>query len=360
MRAALAVGVAVAVDAGDVVALRCRSRRSAAGPRCAGTSCRTSPSSNWRPTPPSPVAPWQLAQLLYTSAPTPSGPVATSGGSVSARTYMNSHSGIRLSAAIAQNGIFLRRLAAATYGGSGFGGGAGAGAAAALRAAGPLGGGGARPVRRRRWWPAPAAGASAAAGRRRRRHPSPRAARRSRERFSRCSGISVTRRHDRRPPHAASGKQATVGSESPATRRHADVRGGTTGCHGARAHLCTTCAEPEHWRARLHFEPDVRCDYGSCKRSRAASHHRTDGRRAAIRTPDRHQTTNENGKATASAMLAIDILKWPGVNVAVPGVVHRRRSLLTLAVIPYGKRRPVGKPIVVGRGDARRRSTPSA
>ena len=39
--------------------------------------------------------------------------MATSGGSVTERTYMNSHSGIRLSAIIAQNGIFLRFLAAA-------------------------------------------------------------------------------------------------------------------------------------------------------------------------------------------------------------------------------------------------------
>ena len=69
----------------------------------------------------------------------PSGPEATSGGSVTERTYMNSQIGIRLSAAIAQNGIFGRDLAAATYGGSGLGGGGGAGAAAALRAAGPDG-----------------------------------------------------------------------------------------------------------------------------------------------------------------------------------------------------------------------------
>ena len=34
--------------------------------------------------------------------------------------------------------------------------------------------------------------------------------------------------------------------------------------------------------------------------------------------------------------------------------------VLTLAVIPYGKRRPVGKPLVVGRGDARLASTSSA
>ena len=45
---------------------------------------------------------------------------------------MNAQIGINDSAAIAQNGIFARDLAAATYGGSGFGGGASAGAAAGL------------------------------------------------------------------------------------------------------------------------------------------------------------------------------------------------------------------------------------
>ena len=106
---------------------------------------------------------------------------------------MNTHSGSRLSADIAQNGIFLRRLAAATYGGSGFGGGGGGrqrgglarrpdrsvAAAAAAGVAAPVVAGvaaGASP---------PLAAASSP--------PSPRAARRSRDRFSRCSGISVTR-----------------------------------------------------------------------------------------------------------------------------------------------------------------------
>ena len=54
---------------------------------------------------------------------------------------MKTHIGIRLSAAIAQNGIFGRALAAATYGGSGFGGGGGAaGAGRPCAAAGPVGG----------------------------------------------------------------------------------------------------------------------------------------------------------------------------------------------------------------------------
>src|SRR6478736_4138931 len=108
-----------------------------------GNVCSTLPLSSSRPTPPSPALPWQLAQLLETSAPTPTGPVATFGGVVIARTYMNIHSGRMLNAIIAQTGIFLRVFAAAMYGGSGFGGGGGAAAAAALRGVGPLGGGGA-------------------------------------------------------------------------------------------------------------------------------------------------------------------------------------------------------------------------
>jgi len=46
-------------------------------------------------------------------------------------------------------------------------------------------------------------------------------------------------------------------------------------------------------------------------------------------------------------MLAIDILKWPGVSV--PFLTSFIAAiLLTLAVIPYGKRRPVGKPVSWG------------
>ena len=46
-------------------------------------------------------------------------------------------------------------------------------------------------------------------------------------------------------------------------------------------------------------------------------------------------------------MLAIDILKWPGVSV--PFLTSFFLAIaLTLAVIPYGKRRPVGKPLTWG------------
>jgi len=46
-------------------------------------------------------------------------------------------------------------------------------------------------------------------------------------------------------------------------------------------------------------------------------------------------------------MLAIDILKWPGVSV--PFLASFIISLvLIFAVIPYGKRRPVGKPVTWG------------
>lgn len=46
-------------------------------------------------------------------------------------------------------------------------------------------------------------------------------------------------------------------------------------------------------------------------------------------------------------MLAIDITKWPGMNQAF--IVSFIITMgLTLAVIPYGKRRPVGKPLTWG------------
>jgi hypothetical protein len=46
-------------------------------------------------------------------------------------------------------------------------------------------------------------------------------------------------------------------------------------------------------------------------------------------------------------MLAISISKWPGVNVAFLASFIAS-IVLTLAIIPYGKRRPVGKPISWG------------
>src|SRR5262245_50166454 len=94
-----------------------------------GNVLSTSPSASGRPEPPPPVPPWQLAQLEYASAPIPSGGSATSGGRVSARTYMSAQIGIRLSAASGQNGSLARAFAAAMYGGSGFGGGGAGGAA---------------------------------------------------------------------------------------------------------------------------------------------------------------------------------------------------------------------------------------
>ncbi len=124
---------------------------------------------------------------------------------------MNIQIGSRLSAPIAQNGIFGRRLAAAMYGGSGGGGGGGAAAAAALRGVGPEGAAGAAsPV---------VAGVAVAAG-----SPlgaasppsdeelSPSAARRSRERFSRCSGISVMSAANGRSAERAPASRTTMGS----------------------------------------------------------------------------------------------------------------------------------------------------
>ena len=39
-----------------------------------GNVFRTSPLLSWRPTPPPPVLPWQLAQVANTVLPSPSGP----------------------------------------------------------------------------------------------------------------------------------------------------------------------------------------------------------------------------------------------------------------------------------------------
>src|SRR6187401_1233843 len=94
--------------------------------------------------PPSPAPPWQLEQFaVNTSAPAPIGPSTVASDGVSERAYMNTHNGMMLSVAIAQNGIFLRRFAAAMYGGSGLTGGAAgaafAGPAAFAAAAGAAG-----------------------------------------------------------------------------------------------------------------------------------------------------------------------------------------------------------------------------
>ena len=110
---------------------------------------------------------------------------------------MKAQIGIRLSAASAQIGIFGRAFAAAMYGGSGFGGGGAGGALGGWRPGGPLGAaaaGAVSPV------VAGAAGCASVAGVSPPSSPppSPSAARRSFERRSRCSGTSVTRRHDRR------------------------------------------------------------------------------------------------------------------------------------------------------------------
>ena len=46
-------------------------------------------------------------------------------------------------------------------------------------------------------------------------------------------------------------------------------------------------------------------------------------------------------------VLAIDVLKWPGMNVAFLTSLFAA-TVLTLAAIPYGKRRPIGAPFSWG------------
>ena len=46
-------------------------------------------------------------------------------------------------------------------------------------------------------------------------------------------------------------------------------------------------------------------------------------------------------------VLAVDVLKWPGVNMAFLASLLAS-TLLTLAAIPYGKRRPIGTPVSWG------------
>ena len=46
-------------------------------------------------------------------------------------------------------------------------------------------------------------------------------------------------------------------------------------------------------------------------------------------------------------VVAIDVLKWPGVNVAFL-VSLTAATIMTLAAIPYGKRRPIGTPFSWG------------
>ncbi len=128
-----------------------------------------------------------------------------------------------------------RSCAAATYGGSGFGGGGAGGALGGWRPGGPLGAaaaGAVSPV------VAGAAGCSSLAGVSPPSSPppSPSAARRSRERRSRCSGTSVTWRHDRRhdvePGNKGSGPMA--GRVSTYAQPAGSARPGVPDCIRAR------------------------------------------------------------------------------------------------------------------------------
>ena len=251
---------------------------------------------------------------------------------VSDRAYMNSPAAAWLSAAIAQNGIFLRFLAAATYGGRASAEAAGPPVRAALRPTGPLGGGGVAAAAgvvaagSRRAHPAPPAADASSP-------PSPSAARRSRDRFSRCSGISVTRRHDRR-------RRQCAGKHS----------GPVVGV------IARTCAQPPQNRDTV--VPDCTSSQTCGATTVRASVHEGESPPDARQTDTAHDRPAERPESPETErhdqpMLAIDILKWPGVNV--PFLV----SFLDLAGADLRggavRQAAPGRHVaVVGRGDARR------
>ena len=89
---------------------------------------------------------------------------------------------------------------------------------------------------------------------------------------------------------------------------------------------------------------------GSCERSREVTGraHGSTVHRPPSRTPHPDPPRPPHGKADASPMLAIDILEWPGMNVAFLVSFFGAIALTASSVIPYGKRRPVGKPLSWG------------
>ena len=101
---------------------------------------------------------------------------------------------------------------------------------------------------------------------------------------------------------------------------------------------------------------DVRCEYGSCRDVHERRSIEPTARRSSVRPSERtYRPTTPAERQPPARCSPSTSCKWPGVNVAVPACRSSARSRSRLAVIPYGKRRPVGKPVswgeaMLGRG----------
>jgi hypothetical protein len=76
-------------------------------------------------------------------------------------------------------------------------------------------------------------------------------------------------------------------------------------------------------------------------------HLATIGRRRQPTTASPDRDTTHPAKEPPPKMIGIDVLEWPGLNQAFI-VSFVAAIVLSLAVIPYGKRRPVGAPFSWG------------
>ena len=201
-----------------------------------------------------------------------------------------------------------------------------------------------RPARRRRPRPRP------------RPPPRPSAARRSRERFSRCSGISVTRRHDRR--HASARADSRARRDGPTLGR---ARSARPVAHDRRRRvdrLGRTCAQPRRTatlacQTALRARRAVRLRFVRTFTSGRVTHRPTAA--TVIRRPPRDRTTTRtSGKATPARCSPSTSSKWPGINVAF--LVSFFAAIAADARRHPVRQAPPGRQAaLVGRGDARRR-----
>ena len=243
----------------------------------------------------------------------------------SARAYMNTHTGRMLRVAIAQNGIFLRAFAAATTGMSGFGG--------------------RRPV------PAALCGRL----RRRRRRGGAPSWPASWWRASRPTAPTRPPAH-RWPSPSRPGSASADARGSPSRRandrRHRRRRIGICGTHRVRSSR-DGCRSLVHDRTSTWGRPAVRVldrTISGCRGQTepvATASSDIPSRNVLLR--DRTTTIScsvsrvRTRKGRPSVQLAIDVLKWPGVNVAFL-FSFLLTTALSLVVIPYAKRRPKGTP----------------